>query len=323
MRHFQQHFAPILDLLDEGLRLYRRGLASFLLLTALAALPIGLGAIALVFAISQLSELLSTLLILGLSLFSLPLSLYVMGALSRAATMVAADEPVQLRRALAIPPLRLLGMGCYGTVFLFVASMAIGAVTSICFCGFYMLIIFGVFALGSLGTINGAAGEVVFSIAFVVGMLALIGIYLLSLITNAAVYGSTIYALQPFVQEDLTTGAAARHSLDMVSYRIGANLQVFFSASLVFGAATVAVTLALGVLLPLPALFLLGAESTLARAITAGAWVGGLATGVPLLPIWMALLYRRRHAERYGEALDRRITTLEAELPGASARGTL
>ena len=42
----RQSFTPILTLLDEGLRLYRREFSRFLLLTALVALPMGLAAAA-------------------------------------------------------------------------------------------------------------------------------------------------------------------------------------------------------------------------------------------------------------------------------------
>jgi hypothetical protein len=102
-------------------------------------------------------------------------------------------------------------------------------------------------------------------------------------------------------------------SFDLLFFRFGQNLLAFLCASLVFGAAALAITLAIGVLLPLPALFLLGAESLVARAITAAAWVAGLAAALPLLPIWMALLYRRQAAAREGADLAARLATL-AEL---------
>ena len=127
--------------------------------------------------------------------------------------------------------------------------------------------------------------------------------------------GSVVYALQPLVHEGGRLGAGIRRSIDLLQYRFGHNLLAFICASLVFSAAALAATIAIGALIPLPALFLLGAESNVARAITAAAWVTGLSAAVPLLPIWMALLYRRRAAAREGDELAARIAALRPAEP--------
>jgi uncharacterized RDD family membrane protein YckC len=95
-----------------------------------------------------------------------------------------------------------------------------------------------------------------------------------------------------------------------MGFRFGQNLLIFLCASLVFSAAVLAATLAIGVLVPLPVFFLLGTESTVAQAITAAAWVTGLSAALPLLPIWMALLYRRRRADRDGADLAAQLAAL-------------
>lgn len=309
----RQTLEPILDLLDEGLRLYRRGFAPLLILAALAALPVGLVVVAVVISSEWLASgfgaLLSTLVVFA----GLPLSLYVMGALSRAAMMVADGEPVSLRRSLAIGPVRVLGMGCYGTIFSFAASIAVSAVTTFCICGAYFVAVAVIGVAIGIGSTGGPAGEAAVGFFIAIGAVAFVVIYGASLVLNGAIYGSVVYVLQPFVHERTGIGKAIGRSLDLLIFRLGQNLLVFLCASLVFGAGALAATVAIGVLVPLPALFLLGAESTVARAITAAAWVCGISAAVPLLPVWMALLYRRRVVAREGQDLGARVALLSAQ----------
>lgn len=300
---------PTLDLLDTGVRLYRRNFPRLLLLATLAALPLGAVA-ALGLATSWLAPGLGIVLLLPVSLLVLPLSLYVMGALSRAAAMAAQGVPLSLRQALAIGPLRVLGMGCYGTLFTLVAGAAVSMLSSGCFCVFYLFGIAGFAAAASVGSVAGAASEVAVGVLAIVAVLTLLVIYVAGLILNGAVYGSVIYALQPFVHESLPFRAAVRRSLDMTGYRFGQNLLAFLCASLVFGAAALATTVALGVLIPLPVIFLLGTESPLAQGITVAALVAGVSAAVPLLPIWMALLYQQRLAAWRGDDLAAQIAVL-------------
>lgn len=309
----RQALAPILELLDEGLRLYRRAFAPLLTLTALLALPLGLLVVALVLAADWLAAGPGALLALLVALLGLPLSFYVMGALSRAAAMIADGEPVSLRRALAIGPLRVLGMGCYGTLFSLAASVAVSAVSIVCICVAYLAVVAVVGAAVSFSAAGGAAGGAAAAFFIAVGVIAFLVIYGLSLVVNGAIYGSVVFVLQPFVHERSGFGKAVGRSLDLLAFRLGQNLLAFLGASLVFSAAALAVTVAIGVLLPLPALFLLGSESLVARAITAAAWVAGLSTAMPLLPVWMALLYRRQAAAREGVELAARLEALGAE----------
>lgn len=308
--NFSHALAPIAELLDDGARLYRRGFTRFLLLAMIAALPLGLVAAAVFLAFDWLTSGPGVAVAMAALVAGLPLSLYSMGALSRAATMAAAGRPVDLRRALAIGPLRVAGMGCYGTVFMLVASTAVSVVSSACICVAYLFVGAGMVAFATTFSAGGALGEAAAALAVAVSVVAFLAIYAASLVVNGAVYGSAVYALQPFVQDELPLGASMRRSLDLVGYRLGHNLLAFLCASLVFGAAALAATLAIGLLAPLPALFLLGAESAVARAIAAAAWVVGVAAAAPLLPIWMALLYQRRRAAREGEELAEQIAAM-------------
>jgi hypothetical protein len=308
-----QTFAPILELLDEGVSLYRRGFTRMLLLAMVAATPLGLAAAAIFLAADWLESGVGALVLLACLVGGLPLSLYVMGALSRAAAMAADGEPVSVRRALAIGPLRVAGMGCYGTIFMMVASMTVSTLSTVCICIGYMLVGAGSVAFASTFDGGSALGGAAAAMAIALSVVAFLGIYVASLVVNGAVYGSAVYAMQPFVQERARFGATVQRSIDLVGFRLGQNLLAFLCASLVFGAAALAATVAIGMLAPLPALFLLGPESPVARAITAAAWVIGVAAASPLLPIWMALLYRRRRAEREGEELRTSMERLFAQ----------
>jgi hypothetical protein len=315
----QTTLEPILELLDEGLRLYRRSFAPLLVLASLLALPLGLAAAALVISADWLASgfggLVATLALVA----GLPLSLYVMGALSRAALMAADGGPVRLRAALAIGPLRVAGMGCYGTLFSIAASVAVSAVTTACVCGAYLAAAAIIGAAMAFGTASNPAATAMTGFLAVVGVLVFFAIYAASLVLNGAIYSSVIYALQPFVHERARLGATIGRSFELLGFRLGQNLLAFLGASLVFGAGAIAATLAIGVLAPLPALFLLGAESLVARAITAAAWVCGVSAAIPLLPIWMALLYRRRAAARQGADLEAQLDALAAGEPEAAA----
>lgn len=301
---------PVLDLLDEGLHLYRRAFAPMLILASLAALPPGALFASLFIASDWLATPPGAALLLLAFLLGLPLALYVMGAVSRAAVMAANGETVTLRRALALGPLRVLGMGCYGTIFLLVAASVVSIISSACFCIIYVFGIAGVAVFASASTFGGTAGEVASVAGIVAIVVGVILLYAATLALNGAAYSSAIFALQPFVHEPLPMGQAIKRSLDLTFYRLGQNILAFLCASLVFGAIALAATLAIGVLAPLPIFFLLGAESLAARAITAAVWIGAVSVALPLLPIWMALLYRRRLAAWRGDDLRVRLAAL-------------
>jgi hypothetical protein len=298
---------PTLDLLDEGLRLYRREFPRFALIVALGAVP----GIIMALLIFRRPDLIASgggsLLIVLAVLISMPLGMYLMGAISRAATAALRGEPVLLRAALAIRPLRLIGMGCYGGVFLFVGNMAVSMLSMVCFCPLYVAM---VAALSGMARATGGRGPTSTALLGLLGAIIAVAFVLLygfSLVLSGATYGSLIFSLQPFVQGNLRMGAALRRSLDMTFYRFGANLLAYLCASLIFGALAIGSTLAIGALAPLPLLFLLGAESPIAQGLSATALIAGLTLALPPLPIWMALLYARRSAEREGDDLAARI----------------
>ncbi|MGQ9926073.1 MAG: hypothetical protein ACUVS4_04295 [Chloroflexaceae bacterium] len=297
----------VLDLLDEGLGLYRRAFPRMLMLTSLATLPGGALLAALVIASDWLATRPGVALLFLVMPLSLPLGLYAMGAVSRAAVMAANGETVALREALALGPLRVLGMGCYGTVFVMVAASVVAVISGACFCIIYVLGAVGFAVFSSASVIGGTAGAAVSAAGIVAIIVGVVLIYALLLALNGAVYSSAVFALQPFVHKPLPPGQAVRQSLDLTFYRFGQNLLTFICASLVFGAITLAATLAIGALVSLPVLFLLGSESFAAQAITAAVWIAAINVALPLLPIWMALLYQRRLAAWRGDDLRAQI----------------
>jgi hypothetical protein len=298
---------PTLDLLDEGLRLYRREFSRFALIVALGAVP----AILLTLLLLRRPELIASgngfLAFLLVALLSLPMSIYLMGAISRAAAVAMRGEAISLRAALAIGPLRLISMGCYGGIFLFVANMAVSILSMVCFCPLSMVM--GA-ALGGMAGATRGIGSASTALIGLLGVIMVVAfglLYGVSLVLSGATYSSLIFSLQPFVQGNLRLGKALQRSIDMTFYRFGANLLAYVCASLIFGALAIGSTLAIGALVPLPLLFLLGSESPVAQALSAAALLAGLILALPPLPIWMALLYVRRSAEYDGEDLAARI----------------
>jgi hypothetical protein len=305
---------PTLDVLDEGLRLYRRGFVPLVLLTAVGIVPLGLLFGLFLYATSLADELTVFFLIIGVSLLSLPVGIYVVGAISRATIALAAGERPNILQALRIPPLRVVGMGCYGSVFVTVVNTLVSIVSLICACPLYFaLVMFTVVPLSTIGSGAGAFSEALIGvIASIIGIGTVL-IYGGSFVVSGATFCSLIFSLQPFSQEQLRFGASIQRSLDLSTYRLGQNIIAWLCASLVFGAIAIAVTIAIGALLPLPLLLALGEDSLVTQGVSAAAWLIGLTLALPPLPIWMALLYQRRVIARDGADLEMRMEQLERE----------
>lgn len=303
MERFHATIQPILDILDEGLRLYRRGFLAFLLLTALWLVPLAIGT-GLTIATSIVWWFFFTLLL------AFPLAIYLVGGLSRLTLAVQHGHAINLRATLAIPLQRLIGMGCYSVVFLVAVNIATSIVTSFIFCcGF-----FGAGALlgGAMASLDGT-GALGSAMSLALGSLLVVLIilsYVISLIVSGATYSSTVYSLQPFAQHEISFGEAIQRSIDLLFYRPVFNLAAFTISSTVFGATALAVTATIGVFLPLPLILLFGEESTIVRGVSAFAWIIGLIVVVPPMPIWMALLYQQNYDAWSGKDLLARITPL-------------
>jgi hypothetical protein len=296
---------PILALLDEGLRLYRRNFASFVLLTASWFVPVAIVTGTAVAAESwvddRYSGLAGVLFFGGGLLLFFPLLIYLIGGLSRAAAAAAEGRPVRFREAMAIHPLRATGMGCFTIVYAFVAQIVSSLISMACICPLYLVGFMG------LAVVGAAADE------SSIGALALlaIGIFLLGFYASLMIIGATgsglFYCLQPWVQESRSFGASLQRSLELITFRFGRNLIVWCLAALLIAGAGLTVIATIGMLLPLPLLYVLGEEAPATRAATIGAWLIGLMLVLPPLPIWMALLYQRNSAAHDGSDLQAKL----------------
>lgn len=298
----RERIQPILALLDQGLWLYRRNFAAFVLIGASWLVPLAIAAGLVLASFAWLDELWALLLALGFALLAVPLALYLVAGLSRAAAAAADGQAVRIRAALAIPPRRLAGAGCFGIVYAFVAQIVASVLTTVLICPVYLL---------GVGAVSGALALTDDS-ALSAGLLVIVGVavlcvYGLGLVIGGATYSSLIYALQPWVQESLPFGETLQLSLDLVGYRFARNFAGWFLSALIAGAVGVTVTLTVALLLPLPLLYALGAESPVAQAVSASAWLIGLVLLLPPLPIWMTLLYRRNLEQRRGSDLAARV----------------
>src|SRR6476620_7860621 len=144
---------PILALLDEGLRLYRRNFAGFVLLTASWFVPVAIAAGTAVAAESWVDERYSGLVVLllfgGGLLVLCPLLIYLIGGLSRAAAAAAEGRRVRFRASMAIHPLRAAGMGCFTIVYAFVAQVVSSLISMACICPLYFVGFMGLAFVGA------------------------------------------------------------------------------------------------------------------------------------------------------------------------------
>ncbi len=305
-----QYLKPILDMLDEGLRLYRRGFVGFVLVTAIWFVPVVIGVSLSIAAVRYWGSWVVFLILLGWGLGIIPLSMYLVGGLSRALLMIQQGYNVQVWSALAIHPLWATGMGCYGLILYIIASIVSSIVSILCLCPLYTVI---VGTIGSIGFFAETAGHLGTGLAILSGIMltmVLVLYYGLSLVLGGATFSTLVYGLQPFVQDSLSFGNAIQRSIDLILYRVGYNLLAFMFASMIFGAMAIAVTVAVGVLIPLPLVLALGSESLVTQGVSASAWLLGVALVLPPLPIWMALLYQHNVRRWQGADLARRITAL-------------
>ena len=282
-----------LDLLDEGFALYRRSFTGFVLvgLAWLTTIAIAIGLlVALVENERRLFVPGGLIIVAGLILMH-PLLIYLIGSLSLAANAAIEGRPIDLRETLAIHPAVIGRAGCFSIVYGILMQMVLSV--PLCICEMYVLqamyVLRATLAFGPVG-----ATEV---------MLA----YLTRFIIGGIGCSSLLYALQPWLIERLRFGEAMERSVDLIRFRLRRNLLAWGLSALLVFAVGIPVSLAVGVLIPLPALLLLGAESSLAQALAGTAWLLGLALVMPPWFISMTLLYRRNLAARSGADLARRV----------------
>lgn len=292
-----------LDLLDEGFALYRRSFTSFVLVGLAWLTPIAIATGLLIANAERLGPGWFIVIFLAGLILMLPLLIYLIGGLSRAANAAIEGRPIDLHEALALHPGVVAKAGCftvtYGILMQFVSSL-LGIV---CICPLYVM---GGIASVALVAAPDSSGVVQAVLLIVIGLL-FTGMYLLGFIIGGIGYSSLLYALQPWLIERLRFSEAMERSVDLIRFRLRRNLLAWGLSALLVFAVGIPVSLAVGVLIPLPALLLLGEESLFAQGIAGTAWLLGLALVLPPWLISMTLLYRRNLAARSGADLARRI----------------
>ena len=285
---------------DEGISIYRRNFVPFLLISLSWFVPVAI-AVGLIFLYATQRDDIGILIgILLLLILAVPLFVYLVSGLSRAAVAVDEGQPVRFREAFAIRPVRAISMMVFTVVYYVLAQIATSMLSIVFICPLYIVGIFVTIGLGSFSSSVGFAAMAIIGIAFAM-------IYILLIAIGGAAYSSLIYALQPWAQEQHAFGDSIQLSLDLLGYRFGRNLLAWILSTLLVTAVGLAVTLAIGVVLPLPLSCVLGSESPVTVAVSVAAWLLGLCVVLPLLPIWMALLYRRNRAARAGVDLEAKI----------------
>ena len=301
-------FQSSLVLLDEGLAIYRRNLGPFILLAAIWFVPIAILTGLAVVIFSWADELQKVLLVLSGLLLLLPLLIYLMAVLSRAAGDAIDGRPIQLRGALAIPPLRIVSMTIFAGIYAIVMQIFSGIISLVCICPAY--VVGSIVMAGVFGSIGGST-SILSNAALLIAGLVIASGNLLSMALGGAALNSVVYGLQPWASGNLRFGVALEQSMALIAYRIGSNVLVCALAAIAIGAGGLSVAIVIGLAIPLPTMWLLGEESPVAQAISVAAWLAGLMVVVPPLPIWMALLHRRSMAARDGLELSEKVSRWE------------
>lgn len=298
----------VLEVLDDGLRLYRRHLASFTLIAT--AVLVVLALFSLSFIAFVRSELGSTagwifLAVCVLLLVSYPLLLYVFAALSRAAAAALDGHIISARTALWVNPLRAAGIIVFNMLFTVLSAITAGGLLLVFYCPMtYLSVLLQVF----LGTVAGTSGVGVFGLISSIGLIST-----LWLISVAGGWlASSVYALQAFVLEQRSWSQSVSRTFDIMTMHLGQSLLMFLGAGAIFGTLTLSYLGSLLVLwnivqerLSLPPL----AGDVVTIVLT----VSTLVILLPPLSIWMAIFYQRQARERDGEEIVRRVADWRAQ----------
>jgi hypothetical protein len=283
-----------LALLDDGLRIYRRNLLGFMLVSSAVLVPLAL--FDLLVSASITTQLGDDWVVLGVLLrivLLYPALLYTSGALSRATIMVLEGTPIRVGAALRIGIGRTLSMGCYNILFSIITSMLFSIISLLVVCPIFYGSLFGASFLGVLGGAGtlGATGGL-FGVLFVVA-------FLFNIALSGAQVVSMVYAVQPFVLEQRSFSNTLSRNVDLLTFRFGRNLLVFVGAGTIFAMLLVVY---IGTLIAGGAALFSFLDIELSPLlINAATVVLTTASSVLFFPpvaIWMALLHRRSAHER-------------------------
>ncbi|GAC1537081.1 MAG: hypothetical protein NVS4B8_03520 [Herpetosiphon sp.] len=294
-----------IDILDEGLWLYRQHWLSFLQATVSLVIP---G----VFLLVKGNEILVDWLGVGwtswtpflLTLLIFPWVLYMITVLSRMAAQATTLKSVRIPAALKIRPTRIVATVWLAAVYLLGGCLAVGTVGSVLLCT-----IFGLLAqFLVIPSILGASLE-----PWIVLFSTLVTFALL-LLTGSIMFG-VIYVIQGQALDRPRRRIAQATTSNLLFWRLDRNLLCFALGSGLFAAMVGAFfgSIGAGILLAdqwRPILFQGALPGTRSFSSVLLLLVGILSFVVflPPLPIWMMLLYQRALMEREGRDIERRIS---------------
>lgn len=293
--------ADALAILDDGVAIYRGNVARYLIITLIWIVPFAL-AILLIVAIADNGWLAFVLGVVTLMLMIPALNMWVI-MLARATRMAVAGEPIRIRATFGMPAPRALGMGCFTVLYMLVIQLIASAFSTLFFC---IVWIAGLSAIGIFANVGGAFAGL--SAAVTLG-----GSYTLSAAISGAAAAALFHALQPWALEDIPGGQLFGRGVDTTTHRIGYNLIVWLLTGTVYAIMIAIAMVSIGIFAVIPLVDTLS-TSLLNQAIVAVAWLIGFILVVPLMPIWMTLLYTRKHNARAGGDLGLRVARWRATL---------
>ncbi|MBO9337700.1 MAG: hypothetical protein J7464_03155 [Chloroflexus sp.] len=316
LSNFRATLDEVMILLDAGVMIYRRYLSSFLALAGIFSLPAMIVTFQILLTIENLIEASAEdVLLLVSSLLLVPL--LIMPPVVRGMQLVLAGQTPSLRNVIWQRPQvgrGLLAIG-YAGLLAIISMMIFFVVFGFFFgisCGLILFIMYIVVFVSILSHSS-------FGMLFLPILLFMfLAIYFLYFVFISAGLLAALYGVQPLLDDKLSLSRAFRLSWRLLFSRLGYNLLVFICAALIFSAIALIVTVAIGVLLPVPFGLLLGTEHPLTRGLSAIAWVIGLAVAMPLVPIWSTLHYQQALIRYTGRDIAHRIVVQQQKLVGRS-----
>jgi hypothetical protein len=299
-----------LALLDDGLRLYRRHVLSFLAVAGAIQIPLAiLGLLMTTLIQTQLGEAWVSFGVLLQSLIQYPVWLLSYAALSRAAAAALDGQPIRIGAVLRLGPGRLIGMGCYNLIF----TMIFGSLASIMVLAIVCPLLYtSIFSAGLLGRFGGngtlgAAGGL-FGVLLILLLVWIVVIF-------GATVASQVYALQAFALERRPFGATLSRSIDLLTFKLGRTLLVFLGAGAI--GSTIVAAYTGTIVAGGAALFRLldiQLPPTASQALQTSLITLTGVVLLPPLPIWMAMLHRGLARERDGNDLRATVETWQARV---------
>lgn len=300
----------VLQILDDGFRLYRRNLAGFLLVSTTILVVLALFVMSFMAFVRTNIGTTSGWMFLAffvLLILSYPALLYTFAALSRATRVALDGQPIALGVALRIGPARGCGMVAFNLLFGMFASICAAIVSTVVSLPMAYLAILGAGVIAALADSSGAAAGISLVLVFVP----------VSSVWSMTIYGawlaSIVFAVQPFALEQRSWGAAASRAIDLLTARLGRSLLMFLGAGAIFGTLIIAYFGSLIALLSIiQARFSIDLPPLAGDVIIIVLAVASLTLLLPPLAIWMTLFYRQLAQERDGDEIVARVAAWRA-----------